>query len=143
MSSDREKKAIARHKTAIKRQSFSLPVKCMLRDGLLHSDRTFFDYGCGHGQDLAMLSGMSIQAAGWDPVHRPDSDRQPADVVNLGYVINVIEDPRERQQVIRKAWELCKTRIEKVMSGDWIVKVETVGHLIGGGKRRFLYLLLR
>jgi DNA phosphorothioation-associated putative methyltransferase len=109
MSSEQERKAIARHKTAIKRQSFSLPVKCMLRDGLLHSDRTFFDYGCGHGQDLAMLSGMSIQAAGWDPVHRPDSDRQPADVVNLGYVINVIEDPRERQQVIRKAWELCKT----------------------------------
>jgi DNA phosphorothioation-associated putative methyltransferase len=109
MSSDQEKKAIARHKTAIKRQSFSLPVKCMLRDGLLGTERTFFDYGCGHGQDLAMLSDMSIQAAGWDPVHRPDSNRRPADVVNLGYVINVIEDPHERQQVIQKAWELCKT----------------------------------
>lgn len=109
MLSEQEREVIARHKTAIKRQSFSLPVKCMLRDGLLHSDRTFFDDGCGHGQDLAMLSDMSIQAAGWDPVHRPDSDRQTADVVNLGYVINVIEDPHERQQVIRNAWELCKS----------------------------------
>ena len=100
---------IARHKTAIKRQSFSLPVKCMLRDGLIESKRTFLDYGCGHGQDVAMLSDMDIPSSGWDPVHRPDGDRKPADVVNLGYVINVIEDPQERQQVIRKAWDLCGT----------------------------------
>lgn len=103
------KSTVARHKTAIKRQSFSLPVKCMLRDGLLDSSRTFFDYGCGYGQDVAMLSDMDIPSSGWDPVHRPDGDRKPADVVNLGYVINVIEDPQERQQVIRKAWDLCGT----------------------------------
>ncbi len=84
MSSEQERKAIARHKTAIKRQSFSLPVKCMLRDGLLDTDRTFFDYGCGHGQDLAMLADMSIETAGWDPVHRPNGERHSADVVNSG-----------------------------------------------------------
>ena len=66
MSAEHDKTTIARHKTAIKRQSFSLPVKCMLRDGLLDTDRTFFDYGCGHGQDLELLSDMSIEAAGWD-----------------------------------------------------------------------------
>ena len=98
---------VARHKTAIKRQSFSLPVKCLLRDGLLDSTRTFFDYGCGHGQDVAILSGMDFGASGWDPVHRPDGERRPADVVNLGYVINVIEDPREREQVVRRAGDLC------------------------------------
>ncbi len=81
----------------------------MLRDGLLDSTRTFFDYGCGHGQDMAMLSDMAIQAAGWDPVHRPHGERQSADVVNLGFVINVIEDVQERQEVIRKAWDLCNT----------------------------------
>jgi|GEM_PF-3578414 len=107
MNEQPAKSTIARHKTAIKRQSFSLPVKCMLRDGLLDAERTFFDYGSGHGQDLAMLSDMSIQAAGWDPVHRPNGERQSADVVNLGYVINVIEDPSERQEVLRKAWNLC------------------------------------
>ena len=107
MNEQPAKSTIARHKTAIKRQSFSLPVKCMLRDGLLDAERTFFDYGCGHGQDLAMLSEMSIETAGWDPVHRPNGERQAADVVNLGYVINVIEDPQERQEVLRKAWNLC------------------------------------
>ena len=107
MSSEHERKAIARHKTAIKRQSFSLPVKCMLRDGLLDTDRTFFDYGCGHGQDLELLSDMSIETAGWDPAHRPAGERKQADIVNLGYVINVIEDPQERLEVLRKAWNLC------------------------------------
>ena len=109
MNDQPAKSTIARHKTAIKRQSFSLPVKCMLRDGLIDSGRTFFDYGCGHGQDVAMLSGLDVSASGWDPVHRPKDGQKPADVVNLGYVINVIEDPQERQQVIRKAWDLCGT----------------------------------
>ena len=108
MNEQPAKSTIARHKTAIKRQSFSLPVKCMLRDGLLDTDRTFFDYGCGHGQDLELLSDMSIETAGWDPAHRPAGERKQADVVNLGYVINVIEDPQERLEVLRKAWNLCK-----------------------------------
>ncbi len=107
MSEHPKPPTIARHKTAIKRQSFSLPVKCMLRDGLLDSSRSFFDYGCGHGQDVTMLADMDIAASGWDPVHQPGAERRKADVVNLGYVINVIEDPQERQQVIRNAWDLC------------------------------------
>ncbi len=109
MSEKPDKPTVARHKTAIKRQSFSRPVQCLLRDGLLDTTRTFFDYGCGHGQDVDMLSQMEIDCSGWDPVHRPKAERKQADVVNLGYVINVIEDPQERQQVIRKAWDLCTT----------------------------------
>jgi DNA phosphorothioation-associated putative methyltransferase len=31
-----------------------------------------------------------------------------ADVVNLGYVINVIENPEERAATLRRAWELCR-----------------------------------
>jgi hypothetical protein len=30
-------------------------VACLLRDGLLDSSKTLFDYGCGHGQDLQLL----------------------------------------------------------------------------------------
>jgi hypothetical protein len=37
--------AIQRHKTAIRQGDFSRPVKCLLRDGLLGKDVTFFDYG--------------------------------------------------------------------------------------------------
>src|SRR5438128_1377636 len=100
---------IQRHKTAIRRPSFSLPVKCLLRDGLLDSSKSLFDYGCGHGQDLALLRGMNVSCSGWDPVHRPNAERAPADVVNLGYVLNVVEDPAERAEALRQAWSLCNS----------------------------------
>jgi DNA phosphorothioation-associated putative methyltransferase len=99
---------IQRHKTAIRRPGFSLPVNCLLRDSLLDASRTFFDYGCGHGQDLNLLQGSGISCAGWDPVHRPQTDPTPADVVNLGYVINVIENPQERGETLRRAWDLTR-----------------------------------
>lgn len=100
---------IARHKTAIRRPSFSLPIKCLLRDGLLGPSSALFDYGCGHGQDLKLLRDMEIQCDGWDPVFRSEASKRPADVVNLGYVINVVEDQRERTVALRSAWELCQT----------------------------------
>jgi DNA phosphorothioation-associated putative methyltransferase len=100
--------SIPRHKTAIRRGDFSRPVKCALRDGLIDPSARVFDYGCGRGEDLELLSEEGIACSGWDPVFRPEADRAPADVVNLGYVINVVEDPEERANTLRAAWELCR-----------------------------------
>ena len=100
--------AIPRHKTAIRRGDFSRPVKCALRDGLIHQAVTFFDYGCGRGEDLELLSSEGFTVSGWDPVFQPDRPKNSSDVVNLGYVINVVEDPEERGHTIRAAWELCR-----------------------------------
>jgi len=100
--------SVLRHKTAIRRTSFSRPIKCLLRDGLLAASDALFDYGCGHGQDLALLGDLGIACRGWDPVYRPDAARVPADVVNLGYVINVIEEPHERTETLRRAWEMSR-----------------------------------
>ncbi|MBP3955368.1 DNA phosphorothioation-associated putative methyltransferase [Gemmata sp. G18] len=99
---------IQRHKTAIRRGDFSRPVKCLLRDGLVAAGVTFFDYGCGRGEDLELLAGDGVPCSGWDPAHRPDGARAEADVVNLGYVLNVIEDTRERAETLRAAWGLCR-----------------------------------
>src|SRR5437763_5260240 len=98
---------IHRHKTAIRRPSLSLPVKCLLRDGLLDASKRLFDYGCGHGRDIALLRDLGIGCEGWDPAHRAEVQRERAEVVNLGYVINVIEDPEERARALRSAWELA------------------------------------
>lgn len=87
---------------------FFAPVKCLLRDGLLGKEVTFFDYGCGRGEDVELLTAEGIACGGWDPAYRPDAPRQEADVVNLGYVINVIENPEERSATLRRAWELCR-----------------------------------
>jgi DNA phosphorothioation-associated putative methyltransferase len=103
-----ENAAIQRHKTAIRRGDFSRPVKCLLRDGLLGKGVTFFDFGCGRGEDLELLAAEGVSCSGWDPTYRPDAARVEADVVNLGYVINVIEDPAERAETVRKAWGLCR-----------------------------------
>ena len=99
---------IARHKTAIKRGSFSKPLKCLLRDGLLSDAKEYFDYGCGHGRDLDLLADINISCDGWDPAFRPTVSRKTADVVNIGYVINVIEDPQERSEAVKGAWALAK-----------------------------------
>jgi DNA phosphorothioation-associated putative methyltransferase len=99
---------IQRHKTAIRRGDFSRPVKCLLRHGLIGKDSTLFDYGCGRGEDMELLAADGIACSGWDPAYRPDTPLAEADVVNLGYVINVIEDPDERASTLRKAWSLCR-----------------------------------
>src|SRR5580704_2561915 len=99
---------IQRHKTAIRRGDFSRPVKALLRDSLLHSGTSFFDYGCGRGEDVELLTARGFECGSWDPAFRPDAPRVEADVVNLGYVINVIEDPDERAATVRRAWALAK-----------------------------------
>ena len=96
------------HKTAIQRWSLSRPVALALEDRLLSTKTTFFDYGCGRGGDLMRLHKMGVPVSGWDPAFFPDEERTPADVVNLGYVVNVIEDPEERAVTLCAAWELAQ-----------------------------------
>jgi hypothetical protein len=67
-----------------------------------------FDYGCGFGEDVRLLSEAGIEADGWDPYHRPDVLPRPASCINLGYVLNVIEDPGERADTLRKAFDLAR-----------------------------------
>lgn len=99
--------AAGAHKTAIQRWSLSRPVALALEDGLLSTDTAFFDYGCGRGGDLKRLHKMGVRVAGWDPAFFPDEERTPADIVNLGYVVNVIEDLEERAVALCAAWELA------------------------------------
>ncbi len=95
---------IERHKTALTRYELSKPVKTLLEYGLLKPGRTLFDYGCGPGSDVRGLEALGFSVQGWDPVYRPDTPKTPADLVNLGYVINVIEDPAERIETLVEAY---------------------------------------
>ena len=98
---------VARHRTAIKRYDLSKPVKQLLERGLFRKNDTFFDYGCGHGMDVEALQNLGYQATGWDPAFRPNAPKASAAVVNLGYVLNVIEDPAERAAALREAYSLA------------------------------------
>jgi DNA phosphorothioation-associated putative methyltransferase len=99
---------IERHRAALVRHDLSRPVRCALETGLFTSGWTFFDYGCGHGGDIKRIKDKGYCSSGWDPYYRPDTERVPADIVNLGYVINVIEDAAERREALVNAWELTR-----------------------------------
>jgi DNA phosphorothioation-associated putative methyltransferase len=83
-------------------------VKSALQDGLINAAATVFDYSCGHGQDLELLASQGVTCSGWDPAFRPDSPKRPADIVNLGFVLNVIEDVEVRKEALRQAWGLSR-----------------------------------
>jgi DNA phosphorothioation-associated putative methyltransferase len=99
---------IARHRTALKRPQFSRPIRIALQDSLIDEKTTVFDYGCGQGDDVRGLELKGISASGWDPFYSPLGKRLPSDVVNLGYVVNVIEDANERAKTLQDAWSYAK-----------------------------------
>jgi len=111
---------IDRHKTAIQRQGLSSPMKALAKHNFLNGDYTVFDYGCGLGDDLKELEAHGIDAAGWDPTHRPEVDRFPCDLVNIGFVINVIEDREERIEAVQLAFELADKLlvVSAMIAGD-------------------------
>ena len=100
--------SVHRHLTALSRSFLSAPVQALLRHDLLNTSRTFFDYGCGKGNDLEGVRSLGIIGDGWDPYFRTDGNRHPADVVNIGFVINVIEDMGERIEALQSAYALTQ-----------------------------------
>lgn len=99
---------IARHRTAIDRNKLSTPMQSLLRHNYFEGQYTLFDYGCGKGDDLAILKENGVEASGWDPVYNPDEPKNPSDIVNLGFVINVIENPSERKETLLQAYKQTK-----------------------------------
>jgi DNA phosphorothioation-associated putative methyltransferase len=98
----------ARHRTALVRSNFSAPVQALARYGFLDGRFSLFDYGCGRGDDVRGLRDNGLNAAGWDPYYAPDQPIHAADLVNLGFVINVIEDRDERLEALIRAWSLAE-----------------------------------
>jgi DNA phosphorothioation-associated putative methyltransferase len=97
---------VERHRAAMTRVELSRPARLAIESGIITTDTTIFDYGCGLGGDVQRLQSAGYACEGWDPYYFPDVEWRPADVVNLSYIINVIEDPDERDLALRQAWEL-------------------------------------
>lgn len=123
---------VARHKTALTRVALSRPMATAMADGLLPEGSTVFDYGCGKGDDLRHLRALGYAIEGWDPTHRPDAERRPAGVVNLGFVVNVIEHPGERCEVLCSAWELAEQVLVVSARMTWDAR-DLVGRPMGDG----------
>ena len=121
-----------RHKTAIGRSSLSMPARQALLDGLLRPEWTALDYGSGRGGDVARLRHLGIETTGWDPHDGDARPQQPHDVVTLTYVVNVIEDPTERQRVLEDAWSLTRRCLVVSTRLTWERK-QVNGVVVGDG----------
>ncbi len=121
---------VLRHRTAMARRALSTPMQALWRHGYLTAPHSVLDYGCGRGDDLAALRAIGLDASGWDPHFAPDGVRAESDVVNLGFVLNVIEDQRERADALRGAYGYAR-------------KVLSVSALIGGRTAFERYRLFR
>ncbi|HEY9807744.1 MAG TPA: DNA phosphorothioation-associated putative methyltransferase [Halomicronema sp.] len=121
---------IDRHKAAMVRSSLSKPVRTALEANLFTEETTFFDYGCGYGGDVNRLKEKGYKSEGWDPYYFPENGKIAADIVNIGYVINVIEDMAERQQALREAWDLTKKLL--IVSAQILVDNYQQGWMVYG-----------
>lgn len=99
---------VERHRTAISRRDLSQPVQMLVSHRIVTENTTLLDYGCGQGDDVAALAAGGFQAFGWDPHYAPNGPRRPADVVNLGFVLNVIEDRHERAETMLAAYGFAR-----------------------------------
>jgi hypothetical protein len=126
LPTDEEHVDVIRHRTAIVRRDLSQPMQLMMRFGIVVPGRSVFDYGCWQGEDVEMLSGRGFDAFGWDPHHPPGGSRKAADVLSLGFVVNVIEDARERTQTLRAAWGFARKALCVAVIAHG--KVSTAGH---------------
>ena len=94
---------------------------------LITPARTFFDYGSGLGKDIQYLRTKKIDATGWDPFYAPSAEKKRADIVNLGYVLNVIERPEERQQTLIDAFDLANQLLIVSVRVDKAIGYEEFG----------------
>jgi DNA phosphorothioation-associated putative methyltransferase len=99
---------IPRHRTALTRTALSKPIRQALSDGVITPERNILDYGCGRGSDVRRLCADGHAATGWDPQHAADTPLTQAQIVNLGYVVNVIERAVERREALVRAWSLAE-----------------------------------
>lgn len=97
-----------RGRTALHRTAPSRPVLLATDHELIRPADTVLDFGCGHGADVRFLRASGYTVQGYDPVHGPFETPKPAEVVNLFFVVNVIESPSERVEVLRQCWALAR-----------------------------------
>ena len=122
-----------RHRTAKRRGGLSRPVRIAAGLGLITVPGTFFDYGCGRGEDVDILAAAGMRSMGWDPYFRPGTPKTAARVVNLGYVLNVIADPVERRDALREAWALTEGALVVAVRLDHEIKTLTDPEVCGDG----------
>lgn len=100
---------VFRHRTALKRKKLSSCMGALIDSSLVTKKSEIFDYGCGRGDDIAILGQNNFEkVSGWDPYFAKENTiPQISEFVSLSFVLNVIEDADERHSVLKKAFKIA------------------------------------
>lgn len=89
-------------KTAITRKGMSKPMKVLKEKDLLQG--SILDFGCGNGEDVAILSESGFNIVGYDKFNdtykNEDLLNKKFNVVTCNYVLNVIPEMDEHKSVV-------------------------------------------
>ena len=113
-----------RGNTAISRQSMSRPMAKMLKASMFDNKRVL-DYGCGKGFDVEQLKSLGFDITGYEPFASDKYLQVPSgkfDIITNNYVLNVIENPEERKELIEKMKKMSKVVVITVRSDKKSIK---------------------
>lgn len=97
-----------RWRTAISRPRLSSPLRLAIASLKLGSG-TWLDFGCGRDLDKQYLQPLwSYPIESFDPYFQPcySALEKQFSIISLIYVLNVIEDAQEREEVIQYLWNM-------------------------------------
>ena len=115
---------IKRGNTAIARQKMSRPMKKMYESGKFDK-KTVLDYGCGKGFDVEYLKLQGIDIKGYEPFASDKYLQMPEgkfDIITNNYVLNVIENPAERKNLVEEMKKLGNTVVITVRADKKSIK---------------------
>lgn len=94
------------HMTAIKRNKISAPMQYLRSQGLLEG--RILDYGCGRGEDVAILKAMGHDIIGYDPYWAPIplTGTGLYGTITCIYVMNCISDREIINDIARHMLDL-------------------------------------
>lgn len=99
------------HKTAIKRNRLSVPVRHILTK-VSFNNKNILDFGCGRGDDVSNLTGKGYSVVGYDPHYFPYDFSfmryKKWDIILCTYVLNVIRFKKERDEIVRLISNISK-----------------------------------
>ena len=105
--------------TAIPRKTGSKPLKDAIKRRWVRAGDRILDFACGRGADIAWLKSEGYDVAGFDP-HEPfgwsSAPTGHFDIVNVIYLVNVLDDAQARRVALERAWAY-------VRPGGWMMVV--------------------
>ena len=114
--------------TALNRKNLSVPVRTLINKRYIHKGQTILDFGCGNGFDVKELQNKGFNIFGYDKFNTkyniPQLLNNRYDCVVCSYVLNVIPNLKEHQEVLEQLCSLSENVYIAVRSDIKAIKYD-------------------